>query len=163
MKYLLSGIVGFVLTLIVGMPFQNLIKPREAKAFGSSMKMSAKAAANGRSEVDVKVSPIIRLDDKKDEPRIKFFPQYPMEAAAQKIEGYVTLSFRVSKEGTVQNLKVTESNPPRVFDEAALAAVSKWSFASNSGKALSDQQKLRLNFNLGRNVAGDQRITESEL
>lgn len=177
MKYLISGIIGFFLTLALSLPFQNVIKPKEAKAFAAAVKnkMDGKsigvvsvAAAAGAAladknlEMDIKVQPIVRIEEKKDEPRIKFFPQYPAEAAAQKIEGYVTVTFRVSKDGTVQNLKVTESSPPQIFDEAALTAVSKWSFASvdKDQTKVVDRQKLRLNFSLGRTVA-EQRLTES--
>jgi TonB family protein len=164
MKYLVSGIVGFVLTLAVSLPFQNLVKQNEAKAFAVSMKNkiegNSKALASS-GEVDIKIQPIFRLEDKKDEPRIKFFPQYPAEAAAQKIEGFVTLSFRVSKDGSVQNLRVTESSPPQVFDDAAVAAVSKWNFSNEEKKMINIQQKLRLNFNLGRTVAVEQRLTDS--
>ncbi len=167
MKYFLSGIIGFVLTLIVSLPFQNLVRPKDAKAFTASMKSrtdpTLSVTADKNMEVDIKIQPIVRLEDKKDQPLIKFFPQYPAEAAAQKIEGFVTLSFRVSKEGLVQNLKVMESSPPQIFDEVALAAVSKWTFASKPNQPLLDQQKLRLNFNLGRTVAAEQQVTESEL
>lgn len=174
MKYLISGIFGFFLTLALSLPFQNVLRPKEAKAFAAAVKnridgknsgvsVAAAAAAltDKNVEMDIKVQSMVRLEDKKDEPRIKFFPQYPAEAAAQKIEGYVTLTFRVSKDGSVQNLKVTESSPPQIFDEAALAAVSKWSFASDSKEKTPDRQKLRLNFNLGRTVAVEQRLTES--
>ncbi len=159
MIYLISGLVGFVLTLLVSLPFQNIVTQRETKAFGNALKNKIEEKMGKGAEVDVKVQPIVVLDDKKNEPRIKFLPQYPADAAAQKIEGYVTLSFRVSKDGSVQNLKVTESSPPQIFDEAALAAVKKWSFA-NSSKPV-DHHRLRLNFSLGRTVAVDQRVSDS--
>lgn len=180
MKYLISGFIGFFLTLAVSLPFQSFIKPKEAKAFAQAVKNKMDGKSSGTTSVaataaavlgaknvgmDIKVQPIVLIEDRKDEPRIKFFPQYPVEAAEQKIEGYVTLTFRVSKDGTVQNLKVTESSPPQIFDEAALAAVSKWSFATvekeKEKEKAPDRQKLRLNFNLGRTVAVEQRLTDS--
>ncbi|RYZ85931.1 MAG: energy transducer TonB [Proteobacteria bacterium] len=151
MKYLVSGIIGFFLTLLVSLPFQNVIKVKEAKAFA----MQLRSKSDRSADMDVTVKPIVRTDDRKDEPKIKFMPQYPAKAAADKIEGFVTLSFKVSKDGSVQNVKVTESSPPQVFDEAAIDAVSKWSFAEKESKKPS--QKLRLYFSLGQTVAVEQR------
>lgn len=36
------------------------------------------------------------------------------------------MGFTVSTEGKVENANVIDSDPPRVFDEAALAAVRQW-------------------------------------
>ena len=55
-------------------------------------------------------------------------PVYPLEAKAQGVEGYVTVGYDISVEGQVINLVVLESNPPGVFDDAAITAVSKWRF-----------------------------------
>jgi protein TonB len=44
------------------------------------------------------------------------------------VEGYVTIRFTVTDDGTVSNPKVIESRPPRVFDRAALAAIKRWKF-----------------------------------
>lgn len=152
MKYLLSGIIGFFLTFLVSLPFQNLLKGKEAKAFAAQIR----SKIDRGDSMNVAVKPIVRTnDEKKDEPKIKFFPQYPAKAAQDKIEGFVTLSFKVNKDGSVQNVKVTESSPPQVFDDAAVEAVSKWEFAQNDVKK--PNQKLRLYFSLGQNVAVEQR------
>lgn len=151
MKYLVSGIIGFFLTLIVSLPFQTAFKGKEAKAFAATLR--SKLDKNG--DMDVAVRPIVRFDDKKEDVKIKFMPQYPVKAAQDRVEGFVTLSFKVLKDGSVQNVKVTESNPPQVFDEAAIAAVSKWEFAQKDAKK--STQKLRLNFSLGNRVAVEER------
>ena len=82
------------------------------------------------------------------EPKIKFLPQYPAEAAAARIEGYVTLSFQVAENGSVQDLRVIESQPPYVFDKAARRAVSRWNFGPQESPGNNGEQKLRLVFNL---------------
>jgi TonB family protein len=154
-KYLVSGIIGFFLTLLVSLPFQNILKVKEAKAFAAQLRSKYDRSA----DMDVTVKPIARTEDRKDEPKIKFLPQYPAKAAADKIEGFVTLSFKVSKDGSVQNVKVTESSPPQVFDEAAVDAVSKWSFAEKNPNSnpKATNQRLRLYFSLGQTVAFEQR------
>lgn len=55
-------------------------------------------------------------------------PVYPYRARQQKISGIVVLKFLVTKEGMVQQASVVQSNPPGVFDEAALQAVTSWRF-----------------------------------
>jgi protein TonB len=62
-------------------------------------------------------------------PIIKVVPQYPEAARAQGIEGRVELNFTVSSSGAVESPTVTASSPAGVFDQAALAAVSRWRYA----------------------------------
>ncbi len=153
MKYLISGTIGFLVTLLVSLPLQSIIKGREAKAINSAMKATVEyqVSKEKMNEVTIDIKPFVRLEDKKDEPQIKFMPQYPPAAAAKRIEGFVTLRFRVTRGGAVANLHIVESNPPQVFDAAALTAVSKWNFGGK--RAASEEQQLRLNFNLGHQVA----------
>lgn len=55
-------------------------------------------------------------------------PVYPYRARQKNINGMVLVKFLVTKEGTVQQASVVQSNPPEVFDEAALQAVGSWRF-----------------------------------
>lgn len=55
-------------------------------------------------------------------------PTYPPAAKAAGIEGYVTVRYDVSAQGTVVNLRVVEAEPVGVFDAAALAAIGQWRF-----------------------------------
>lgn len=150
MKYVISGLLGFLFTLVLSVPLQMVLRQREAK--GASWSLKAKALKEN-TELNVNVPPMVQIAGKADakEPKIKFMPQYPAEAAARKIEGYVTLSYTIGRDGSVQNLKVVDSSPANVFDEAAKTAVSKWAFAS--GKSSTEVQSLRLNFNFDRTLA----------
>jgi len=78
-------------------------------------------------------------------------PDYPAAARAQGIEGYVLVEYDVTAEGMVTNARVVESDPPGVFDAAALTAVSKWRFhpSKNAAAARSVNQVSRLTFNIG--------------
>ena len=53
---------------------------------------------------------------------------YPPTAKGQGIEGRVMVRYDVTVDGTVVNASVVQSEPPGVFDEAALAAVRSWRF-----------------------------------
>lgn len=55
-------------------------------------------------------------------------PSYPARARAKGRTGWVTLSFVVDLDGTVQDVHVFQADPPGVFDDAAIEAVSAWRF-----------------------------------
>jgi protein TonB len=124
------------------------------------MKFKARASARAIPELLIDVPPLAGGTDPK-EPRIKFMPQYPNEAAEMQLEGFVVLSFNIGPDGSVQNLKVVESEPPMVFDKAAKRAVSRWNFRpAPAGKDVAsadkdNEQKLRLNFNLKKALASE--------
>jgi len=55
-------------------------------------------------------------------------PEYPEKALDQHLQGSVTLEFTVDVKGQPRDAHVIESNPPHVFDHAALSAVTHWRF-----------------------------------
>lgn len=55
-------------------------------------------------------------------------PRYPAEALRAGQSGEVQVEFTVSSDGSVSNARVVRSNPPRVFDREAVAAVKRWRF-----------------------------------
>jgi len=55
-------------------------------------------------------------------------PTYPFKAVVKEIEGYVVVQFTVRENGTVVNPVVLDSQPGKLFDDAALSAVSKFKF-----------------------------------
>lgn len=61
-------------------------------------------------------------------PLVRVEPEYPPAALRSGAQGGVLVSLMVSVDGRVTKAHVLESDPPRVFDEAALAAVRQWTF-----------------------------------
>ena len=56
-------------------------------------------------------------------------PVFPKEAAKEGVEsGTVRARLRIDSSGNVYNVNILESNPPRVFDRAARAALTTWKF-----------------------------------
>ena len=53
---------------------------------------------------------------------------YPEEAKAQGVQGRVVVRYDVTADGSVVNAVIEVSEPPGVFDQAALAAVRSWRF-----------------------------------
>ena len=61
-------------------------------------------------------------------PIVKVQPIYPRRALSRGIEGYVIVQFTVTKQGTTKDIKVVESKPPGVFDNAATQAAAKFKY-----------------------------------
>jgi len=157
--------VGFFVTLVISLPMQHLMQIKEARAssLGSikSKTINGRSWLHGRTDLVIDVPPLPLSSVDPREPRIKFLPQYPTEAAEMQMEGYVVMSFNVGSDGSVQNLKIVESVPSQVFDKAARRAVARWNFrpptiAKNAiVESEAAEQKLRLNFNLKKALASE--------
>ena len=55
-------------------------------------------------------------------------PVYPAKLKSAGVSGLVTVAYDASEEGKVGNLRVIGSEPPGLFDAAALRAVASWQF-----------------------------------
>ena len=75
-------------------------------------------AAGGRPQPTSDAIPLVRVP-----------PQYPMRALMNRTEGWVLVVFTISESGAVQNPRVVQAEPPNLFDQAALRAVSRWKYA----------------------------------
>lgn len=79
-------------------------------------------------------------------------PKYPARAADRHIEGWVKIEFTVDTDGTVKDAAVVESEPPEVFDDAALKAINQWTFKEKivNGVAVEQRAVQTLQFKLTR-------------
>jgi len=96
----------------------------------------------GGAGADQDIVPLVRVD-----------PDYPPRARQQGIEGYVDVEFTISPAGTVQNPFVIASQPPQVFDRAALAAVARWRYnprVENGVPVARPGVQVRLRFEIPR-------------
>jgi TonB family protein len=75
---------------------------------------------------------------------------YPPEAVRMNIEGWVELSYTVTAQGTIANINVVNSNPVRVFDNAAIKALSHMRYKPmmQGGKPVAISTKVRVAFHL---------------
>lgn len=62
-------------------------------------------------------------------------PQYPSAAVASGLEGFVEVRYTVTALGRVEQATVTAAEPPGVFEQAALSAISRWRYAADEGRA----------------------------
>jgi TonB family protein len=77
---------------------------------------------------------------------------YPAEALRKNIEGWVELSYVVTPDGKVTNVKILNSNPSGVFESAATKAISRVRYKPmmQGGKAVAASTKLRIAFRLAK-------------
>jgi protein TonB len=79
-------------------------------------------------------------------------PVYPLAAARNRQEGWVDVEFTVGPDGSVDNAHVTASQPSRVFDREAIAAVQRAKFEPKmqNGVAVASTLRRRIEFKLGK-------------
>lgn len=77
-------------------------------------------------------------------------PNYPREAERQGISGWVDVEFTIAADGTTQDVAVSNSQPLRTFDQAAVDAVKRWRFepVMRDGAAVSQRAAMRIRFEL---------------
>lgn len=78
----------------------------------SGMKLDIGAGGSDRD-----VTPLVRVN-----------PEYPRRAVQRGIEGWVQVQFTITAAGTVKDVKIVDAEPRKVFDEAAVKAVSRWRY-----------------------------------
>jgi periplasmic protein TonB len=78
-------------------------------------------------------------------------PSYPAAAVRSRQNGWVEVEFTVAANGEVQNVKVVESNPARVFDREAVRAVEQAKFDPklDRGEPVASTLRRRIEFKLG--------------
>ena len=77
-------------------------------------------------------------------------PVYPSDAARNRQEGWVEVSFVVGADGKVRDASVVNATPARVFNAAALRAVQGWTFQPRieNGKPAEQTVRTRIEFKL---------------
>ena len=98
-------------------------------------------------------SGMVMTDDTVDQPPRAAFQapmMYPPRARAKGVEGYVIFSLLIGITGEIEQLKIIESYPEGVFDEAATQGINQWQFepAMYQGQAVRAWAKQRIRFDL---------------
>ena len=83
-------------------------------------------------------------------PLVRIQPQYPRNAARDRIEGWVIMELVVNADGTVRSARPTQSQPRGVFETAAVQSILKWKFKPKvvDGKAVEQRALQKLEFKL---------------
>ncbi len=107
---------------------------------GEGPYLGALQQGNGLAGFDTDVIPVVRTS-----------PVYPRGAKQAHIEGAVTLAVTIRPDGTVADAQVLESDPPRLFDDAALDAIKRWKFRPKivDGNPVAQRARQTIEFKLG--------------
>ena len=85
-------------------------------------------------------------------PLIRIPPIYPRRAAAKGVEGWVKLEFTVLETGDVADVTILSAKPKRIFNRAAIKAISSWKFKPkiSNGKVTSQRATQTITFKLSK-------------
>jgi periplasmic protein TonB len=120
----------------------------EAKKLEAERAQQAALAATKSAEAEANA----RKVSQRVEPKLKrsVTPDYPSDASNKGIGGVVVVAYTVDVEGRTQDVRVESSQPPEVFDKAAMAAVRRWRYepATVDGVPTETQMKMTIRFAL---------------
>ncbi len=79
-------------------------------------------------------------------------PVYPSKALKSAIEGSVDLEFTIAENGSVRDVKVRGADPPGVFEQAAISALSQWRYQPvvRGAEPITLRAHIRIRFALER-------------
>ena len=80
------------------------------------------------ADLDLSIGTGLSASDGEFLPIVKVAPQYPSRASSRGIEGYVLLSYTVTKQGTVLNPVVVEAVPSKIFNKAAISSALRYKY-----------------------------------
>lgn len=63
------------------------------------------------------------------QPIIRVVPVYPEFAVERHVEGYVNLSYDVTADGEVVNVRILDAKPEHIFNDSAIKALSRWKYS----------------------------------
>jgi protein TonB len=86
------------------------------------------APSKMKANLDLNMGSGLQATDGEYLPIVKVAPQYPRRAVNKGIEGYVLLEYTVTKQGSVKDPVVIESEPGTIFDKAAINSALRYKY-----------------------------------
>ena len=80
------------------------------------------------ADLDLSIGTGLSASDGEFLPIVKVAPQYPSRASSRGIEGFVLLEYTVTKQGTVLDPVVIDSEPATIFNRAAINSALKYKY-----------------------------------
>ncbi|USD38836.1 MULTISPECIES: energy transducer TonB [Ferrimonas] len=105
----------------------------------------------GSLTVSMPGKPGFSQSDRQAMPLYRVEPAYPPRAKRMRAEGFVVMKFTIAADGRPTEIAVMESQPVRVFDQAAVKALARWKYQPKmvDGNAVPQPgQTLKLEFRL---------------
>jgi len=82
-------------------------------------------------------------------PMTRVPPDYPQSALRRGVTGSVDLEFTVTTTGSVKDIIVVRGDPPGIFDDAAVRAVSQWTYAPQASERAGVVTTIRFGMGAG--------------
>jgi len=117
---------------------------------------SSPDAAAARHDLDAAIAQQALLAKAVDASEFKLLtsvrPVYPSKALKSAIAGSVDMEFTIAEDGEVRDISVRAADPPGVFEQAAIGALSQWRYQPilRGGAPIAQRTHLRIRFALGR-------------
>jgi len=123
---------------------------QQQAAIAAAQQQAAAEAARKKAEAESAAAANSTAAQVLPPKRIKTVPPTnPKIAAERGIKGYALVQFTIMQNGLVNDVKVVDSQPKGIFDEAAIQAVSQWRYeppVRADGKPATLEQKIKLKF-----------------
>ena len=83
-------------------------------------------------------------------PLVRISPQYPRNAARDRIEGWVEFEVTINPDGTVRSARPLKAQPRGVFEAAAMQSILKWKFKPRvvDGKGVESKGIQKIEFTM---------------
>lgn len=83
-------------------------------------------------------------------PLVRISPQYPRNAARDRIEGFVVFEVTINPDGTVRTARPIKAQPRGVFESAGMQAIMKWKFKPKvvDGKGVESKGIQQIDFKM---------------
>lgn len=132
-------------------PKVELVEPEAAEPDASGFSLDMPSIDTGGANVGVSgIGAMMRDGDAT--PIVRIDPKYPPQAARDGKEGWVRLSFTINELGGVEDVKVLDAEPKRIFDREARRALLKWKYRPKVVDGKAEKQfnmQVQLDFTLG--------------
>jgi len=85
-------------------------------------------------------------------PLVRIAPQYPRNAARERIEGFVDFEITINPDGTVKSARPIKAQPRGVFEAAGMQSILKWKFKPKvvDGKGVESKGIQHMEFTLDK-------------
>ena len=95
-------------------------------------------------------APVHRELDRRPTVLSQVRPVYPYRARTRRVEGYVDLEFTVTVAGRVEKISAVNASPKGFFENAAVAAVTRWRFSPGirDSQPVDARMRIRIRFTL---------------
>jgi protein TonB len=91
--------------------------------------------------------------DRSEMPLVRIQPDYPPRALERGIEGWAVVEFGITPTGTTKDVTAVSSEPPGVFEQAAVRAVQSWKYNPKVQEGTAVERRgirVKLNFKINR-------------